>query len=61
MDPKELARDSSGTRAYAAFLVELSQCVPEVVLPNISVILDLLDGEVTIFEIMALYHCVWLL
>lgn len=61
MDPKELARDSSGTRAYAAFLVELAQCVPEVVLPNISVILDLLDGEVTIFEIMALYHCVWLL
>jgi len=47
MDPKELARDTSGTRTYAAFLVELSKCVPGVVLPSISVILVFLDGEVS--------------
>jgi len=46
MDPKELARDTSGTRAYAMFLVELAQYVPEVMLPNISVLMVLLDGEV---------------
>jgi len=49
MDPKELSRDSSGTRAYAAFLVELARCVPAVMLPSISVLLVLLDGEVVGF------------
>ena len=47
MDTKELSRDSSGTRAYAAFLLELSRCVPAVMLPSISVLLVLLDGEVS--------------
>jgi len=46
MDTKELSRDSSGTRAYAAFLLELARCVPSVMLPSISVLLVLLDGEV---------------
>jgi len=47
MDSKDLSRDSSGTRAYAAFLLELSRCVPDVMLPSISVLLVLLDGEVS--------------
>lgn len=46
MDPKELSRDSSGTRAYAAFVLELARCVPSVMLSSISVLLVLLDGEV---------------
>jgi len=48
MDTKELSRDSSGTRAYAAFLLELARCVPAVMLPSISVLLVLLDGEVCV-------------
>jgi len=47
MDTKELSRDSSGTRAYAAFLLEMARCVPAVMLPSISVLLVLLDGEVS--------------
>jgi len=47
MDTKELSRDSSGTRAYAAFLLELARYVPAVMLPSISVLLVLLDGEVS--------------
>ena len=46
MDPKELSRDTSGTRAFANFLVELGKCVPAVMLPSISVLLVLLDEEV---------------
>ncbi|XP_013415078.1 condensin complex subunit 1-like isoform X2 [Lingula anatina] len=45
MDPRDLARDNSGTRAYAAFMVELAERIPEVMLPNISVLIPLLDGE----------------
>jgi len=51
MDTKDLSRDSSGTRAYAAFLLELSRCVPDVMLPSISVLLVLLDGEVSNLDI----------
>ena len=46
MDAKDLSRDTSGTRAYAAFLVELAEKIPAVMLPSISVIMGLLDGEV---------------
>jgi len=48
MDTKDLSRDSSGTRAYASFLLELARCVPAVMLPSISVLLVLLDGEVSV-------------
>ena len=47
MDTKELSRDTSATRTYAAFLLELARCVPAVMLPSISVLLVLLDGEVS--------------
>ena len=46
MDPKDLARDTSGTRAYAAFVVEMAERVPNAVLPSISLVMGLLDGEV---------------
>ncbi|XP_072035794.1 LOW QUALITY PROTEIN: condensin complex subunit 1-like [Amphiura filiformis] len=45
MDPQDLARDNSGTRAYAAFLVEVAEKIPAVILPSISVLLCHLDGE----------------
>eukprot|EP00058_Branchiostoma_floridae_P028443 XP_002613934.1 hypothetical protein BRAFLDRAFT_283981 [Branchiostoma floridae] len=45
MDPSKLVRDNSGTRSYAAFMVELAERVPALMLPNISVILCHLDGE----------------
>ena len=47
MDPQDLARDNSGTRAYATFLVEIAEKVPAVMLPSISVLLCHLDGEVS--------------
>ena len=46
MDPRDLARDTSGTRAYADFLVELAGRVPTQIIPNISVLLCHLNGEV---------------
>ncbi|XP_071502768.1 condensin complex subunit 1-like [Diadema antillarum] len=45
MDPNDLARDNSGTRSYAAYLVEMAQKVPDLMLPCISLILCHLDGE----------------
>ena len=46
MDTRDLSRDTSGTRAYSAFLVELAGKIPAVMMPNISVLLSLLDGDV---------------
>lgn len=48
MDPRDLSRDTSGTRAYADFLVELAGRVPSQIIPNISVLLCHLDGEVNL-------------
>ncbi|WAR15385.1 CND1-like protein [Mya arenaria] len=45
MDGSDLARDSSGTRAYSVFLVEMTEKCPAAVLPNISLLLGHLDGE----------------
>ncbi|XP_060762025.1 condensin complex subunit 1 [Neoarius graeffei] len=41
----ELAREGSGVRAFSSFLSELSTLVPEIMIPNISVLLTHLDGE----------------
>ena len=46
MDPRDLARDTSGTRAYSDFLIELAGRVPSQIIPNISVLLCHLNGEV---------------
>lgn len=42
----ELAREGSGVKAFSSFLSELSTLVPELMIPNISVLLTHLDGEV---------------
>nr|XP_014349218.1 PREDICTED: condensin complex subunit 1 [Latimeria chalumnae] len=42
---QELARESSGVKAYAAFLMELSENIPAIMICSISVLLDHLDGE----------------
>lgn len=44
-DPRDLAIDSSGTRSFATFLVELSHLVPDCVLLCVSVLLPHLNGE----------------
>lgn len=46
MDGSDLSRDTSGTRAYAAFLMDMTERCPAAVLPNISLLLCHLDGEV---------------
>jgi len=45
VDTKELARDTSGTRAYSQFLVELAEKVPEFIRPSVSLLTAHLDGE----------------
>ncbi|KAK3602734.1 hypothetical protein CHS0354_017179 [Potamilus streckersoni] len=45
MDPADLARDTSGTRAYSTFIVEVAEKISAAVLPNISLILCHLDAE----------------
>ena len=45
-DPGELSTDSSGTRYYAAFIVEVALAVPGLVHPSISHLLPHLNGEV---------------
>uniref|UniRef100_A0A8C6Y588 Condensin complex subunit 1 n=1 Tax=Naja naja TaxID=35670 RepID=A0A8C6Y588_NAJNA len=43
--PQELARETSGMKGYAAFLTELTEQTPAIVLSNMSVLLHHLDGE----------------
>ncbi|CAG2242406.1 CAPD2 [Mytilus edulis] len=45
-DPKDIARDPSGTRCISAFLVEVAEKIPLVMLPSISVLMCHLDEEV---------------
>ncbi|XP_036394012.1 condensin complex subunit 1 [Megalops cyprinoides] len=42
---EELSREGSGVKAFSCFLSELSTLVPDVMLPNISVLLTHLEGE----------------
>ncbi|XP_056236156.1 condensin complex subunit 1 [Seriola aureovittata] len=42
---EELAREGSGVKAFACFLSELSALVPELMIPNISVLITHLEGE----------------
>lgn len=43
---EELAREGSGVKAFASFLSELGTLVPELIIPNISVLITHLEGEV---------------
>uniref|UniRef100_A0A671WJ58 Condensin complex subunit 1 n=1 Tax=Sparus aurata TaxID=8175 RepID=A0A671WJ58_SPAAU len=42
---EELAREGSGVKAFATFLSELGTLVPELMIPNISVLITHLEGE----------------
>ncbi|XP_068426769.1 condensin complex subunit 1 isoform X2 [Clinocottus analis] len=42
---EELARDASGVKAFSSFIAELGSLVPELMLPNISVLITHLEGE----------------
>ncbi|XP_075468792.1 condensin complex subunit 1 isoform X2 [Ascaphus truei] len=42
---QDLSRESSAVKALAAFLTELSERIPAIMMPSISVLLDYLDGE----------------
>ncbi|CAL8360392.1 unnamed protein product [Arctogadus glacialis] len=42
---EELAREGSGVKAFSSFLSELSSLVPELIIPNISVLITHLEGE----------------
>ncbi|XP_050793006.1 condensin complex subunit 1 isoform X1 [Gopherus flavomarginatus] len=43
--PQDLTRDASGVKGYAAFLSELAEQIPAIVLSNMSVLLHHLDEE----------------
>ncbi|XP_009997339.1 PREDICTED: condensin complex subunit 1, partial [Chaetura pelagica] len=43
--PQDVARDASGMKGYAAFVTELAEQIPALVLSNMSVLLRHLDGE----------------
>eukprot|EP00092_Neocalanus_flemingeri_P032797 GFUD01035670.1.p1 GENE.GFUD01035670.1~~GFUD01035670.1.p1 ORF type:complete len:1485 (+),score=509.47 GFUD01035670.1:55-4509(+) len=45
IDTKELARDTSGTRSYSLFLVDLAERLPESMKPSVSLLTAHLDGE----------------
>merc|ERR1719412_3492663 len=45
LDTKELNRDTSGTRSYSLFLIELSERLPENMKPCVSLLLLHLDNE----------------
>lgn len=47
---EELAREGSGVKAFALFLSELGTLVPELMIPNISVLISHLEGEVCILN-----------
>jgi condensin complex subunit 1 len=44
-DSAEFSRDTSGTKSFSSFLVEIAVKVPEVVLPNLSLLMVHLDNE----------------
>ncbi|XP_075699090.1 condensin complex subunit 1 [Rhinoderma darwinii] len=40
-----LSRESSGVKTICTFITQLSERIPAIIMPNISVLLDYLDGE----------------
>ncbi|XP_060046188.1 condensin complex subunit 1 isoform X2 [Erinaceus europaeus] len=43
--PQELSRDPAGTKGFAAFLTELAERIPAVLMSSMCILLDHLDGE----------------
>ena len=54
MDSADLSRDTSGTRSFSQFVVELADRQPSLVLPNISLLLCHLDGDVSSLQFASL-------
>lgn len=44
--PQELSRDPAGAKGFAAFLTELAERIPAILMSSVCVLLDHLDGEV---------------
>ncbi|KAM4636335.1 condensin complex subunit 1 [Discoglossus pictus] len=42
---QDLSRESSGVKTLATFLTEMSEQIPAIMMPSMSVLLDYLDGE----------------
>lgn len=45
--PQELSRDPSGAKGFAAFLTELAEHIPAILMSSMCILLDHLDGEVS--------------
>jgi len=45
IDSRELSRDTSGTRSYSLFLVELAERLPDMMKPSLAILSVHLDGE----------------
>ena len=45
VDPRELARDTGGTKSYSLFLVDLAERMPDMMKPNIAQLTAHLDGD----------------
>ncbi|XP_004766763.1 condensin complex subunit 1 isoform X1 [Mustela putorius furo] len=43
--PQELSRDPAGAKGFAAFLTELAERIPAILMSSVCVLLDHLDGE----------------
>ncbi|GAB5573464.1 condensin complex subunit 1 [Prionailurus iriomotensis] len=43
--PQELSRDPSGAKGFAAFLTELAEHIPAILMSSMCILLDHLDGE----------------
>lgn len=43
--PQELSRDTAGAKGFAAFLTELAERIPAVLMSSMCILLDHLDGE----------------
>ncbi|XP_029651590.1 condensin complex subunit 1-like [Octopus sinensis] len=50
LDSKEISNNSSGTKAYATFLVDLSAKIPQAVFQNISVLMPCLEMDSSIMR-----------
>lgn len=46
-DTKEAAKDTTAAKAYASFLVELSEKLPSTVLPSVYLVIELLERDVS--------------
>lgn len=44
--PQELSRDPAGAKGFAAFLTELAERIPAILMSSMCILLDHLDGEV---------------